>query len=82
MRGIGAEPAEVWLRDGRPARFIWRGRMHTVLLVLDRRSAAGDETAAGRAEVWLVEATAQRSVPPTRYELRHDPASDRWTLSR
>jgi hypothetical protein len=37
MRGIGGEPAEVWLRDGRPARFVWRGRMHTVMFVLDRQ---------------------------------------------
>jgi hypothetical protein len=37
MRGIRGEPVEVWLRNGRPARFVWRGRMHTVLLVLDRQ---------------------------------------------
>ena len=37
MRGIRGEPAEVWLRNGRPARFVWRGRMHTVMFVLDRQ---------------------------------------------
>ena len=36
MRGIRGEPVEVWLRDGRPARFVWRGRMYTVMFVLDR----------------------------------------------
>jgi hypothetical protein len=36
MRGIRGEPVEVWLRNGRPARFVWRGRMHTVIFVLDR----------------------------------------------
>jgi hypothetical protein len=37
MRGIRGEPVEVWLRNGRPARFVWRGRMHTVIFVLDRQ---------------------------------------------
>jgi hypothetical protein len=37
MRGIRGEPVEVWLRNGRPARFVWRGRMHTVMFVLDRQ---------------------------------------------
>lgn len=116
MRGIGSEPVEVWLRDGRPERFVWRGRMYFVLFARDTRilpadSSAGDasvpdaasgetapgdtaarETAAsemaavgdpatGR-QLWLVEATAQRSGPATTYELSHDLASGRWTLSR
>ncbi|HUB39334.1 MAG TPA: DUF6504 family protein [Streptosporangiaceae bacterium] len=37
MRGIRGEPVEVWLRNGRPARFVWRGRMHTVMFVLDKQ---------------------------------------------
>jgi hypothetical protein len=37
MRGIRGEPVEVWLRNGRPARFVWRGRMHTVIFVLERQ---------------------------------------------
>ena len=36
MRGIRGEPVEVWLRHGRPARFVWRGRMYTVMFVLER----------------------------------------------
>ena len=39
MRGIRGEPVEVWLRNGRPARFVWRGRMYTVIFVLDREVA-------------------------------------------
>ncbi|HEX9031319.1 MAG TPA: DUF6504 family protein [Streptosporangiaceae bacterium] len=31
-----SEPAEVWLNDGRPARFVWRGRLFTVLSVIER----------------------------------------------
>jgi Family of unknown function (DUF6504) len=37
MRGIRGEPVEVWLRNERPARFVWRGRLHTVIFVLDRQ---------------------------------------------
>jgi hypothetical protein len=37
MRGIRGEPVEVWLRNDRPARFVWRGRLHTVIFVLDRQ---------------------------------------------
>jgi hypothetical protein len=36
MRANLGEPVEVWLRDGTPARFIWRGRRYTVMFVLDR----------------------------------------------
>jgi hypothetical protein len=39
MRGIRSEPVEVWLRHGRPARFMWRDRIYTVLLVVDHRQA-------------------------------------------
>ena len=96
MRGIRGEPVEVWLRHGRPARFVWRGRMYTVMFVLDRRVAPpgpptpadpadpaspASPAAAGR-ECWRVEATPERTVPPTNFELCHDLAADRWLLSR
>jgi hypothetical protein len=84
MRGIGSEPVEVWLRDGRPARFVWRGRMHTILFVRDMRTSHEDSAAGNGVsqEIWLVEATPQRSVPASVYELCHDLQTDRWTLSR
>ena len=89
MRPIRGEPVDVWLRHGRPARFVWRGRLYVVLFVLDRRlstaqpavPAAEGEQAAGH-EHWLVEATAQQATAPARYELSHDLSTDRWTLSR
>jgi hypothetical protein len=89
MRGIGGEPVEVWLGDGRPTRFVWRGRMYTVMLVLDRfvldqrmtPAEQADPAGDGR-ECWRVEATPERVMPPTTFELCHDPAADRWTLSR
>jgi hypothetical protein len=88
MRGIRCEPVEVWLRHSRPARFVWRGRMYTVMFVLDRRVSPGaaaahpDDPPPGDRECWRVEATPERAVPPTTYELCHDIAADRWSLSR
>ncbi len=92
MRNIRGEPVDVWLRNGRPARFVWRGRLHTVLFVLDRRTAppppptepdpAEPDPDGPGLEFWVVEATAQPAVAATRYELCHDLATDRWTLSR
>lgn len=92
MRGIPSEPVEVWLRHGRPARFVWRGRMYTVMFVLDRQQtpapSAADPAAdsadplAGGRECWRVEATPERAMPPATYELCHDLSADRWTLSR
>ncbi len=88
MRGIRGEPVEVWLRSERPARFVWRGRMHTVMFVLDRqvthsRDAGRPGSRRGEGfECWRVEATPERSVPPATYELCRDLASGRWLLSR
>jgi hypothetical protein len=98
MRGIRGEPVEVWLRSGRPARFVWRGRMHTVIFVLERQvrpaATAADPGPSGAessgsptsgtagSECWRVEATPGRSVPPATYELCRDLASGRWLLSR
>jgi hypothetical protein len=88
MRRIRGEPVEVWLRHGKPARFVWRGRLYIVLFVLDHRAGrplpgTGEPEPADPApEYWLVEATAQQATPAATFELRHDPASDRWTLSR
>lgn len=78
MRPIRGEPVEVWLRHGRPARFVWRGRLHVVLLVLDRRG--GDSPPSP--EYWLVEATPQQGTTPSTFELCHDRETGRWTLSR
>ena len=87
MRRIREEPVEVWLRHGRPARFVWRGRLYVVLFVLDRRGGrpdpdgpAGDEALSP--EFWMVEATAQQATTAATFELRHDSDTGRWTLSR
>jgi hypothetical protein len=57
VSGVRSEPAEVWLIDDRPARFVWRERLFTVLSILERPaarataaqpSAEADEGAAGQ----------------------------------
>jgi len=75
MNGNHGEPVEVWLRQGKPARFGWRGRMYTVLFALDMRPASEQEC-------WQVEATPVRTVPPATYELCRDTDTGRWSLSR
>lgn len=35
MSRVYGEPVDVWVRDGRPARFVWRGRLYSVLRVLE-----------------------------------------------
>ena len=88
MQPIRGEPVEVWQRHAKPARFVWRGRIYTVLFVRDRRTVPGSAKPgadggqlSGR-ECWLVEATPERAVPASVFELCHDEAADRWTLSR
>jgi hypothetical protein len=68
--------------------------MHTVMFVLERPQVLTAETALesaardkidhkiGGLECWRVEATPERTVPPTTYELCYDLTSDRWSLSR
>lgn len=97
MSGVRSEPVQVWLNNGRPARFVWRERLYTVLSVLSRPAAepgsaphqAGEHERANDSEgspavwrCWLVTASPGRNVPPNTYRLCHDPAADRWQLSR
>jgi hypothetical protein len=85
------EPAGVWLADGRPARFVWRGRLYTVLSVVARpvsgRQAGSDvpelaDVAGTQWECWRVTASPGKNVPAMAFQLCHDPAADRWLLSR
>jgi Domain of unknown function (DUF6504) len=91
MLGTPGDPVEVWLTDGRPGRFVWRGRMYTVMLVLDHESRSRGGSDAGGSgcddpgadrECWRVEATPLHTVPPATYELCRDNATDRWSLLR
>jgi hypothetical protein len=93
--GVRSEPVEVWLIDGRPARFVWRERLFAVLSILERPSAqpgaaihAGHEEeraehdAAAAWRCWKVTASTGRNVPANIYRLCQDPATSRWLLTR
>jgi hypothetical protein len=84
---INAEPADVWLHDGKPARFVWRGRLYAVLIVVEQPAAGAAEPGTGarksaRYELWRVEASPEKNVPAVVYELRRDIQTGRWLLSR
>jgi hypothetical protein len=84
------EPIDVWVQDGRPARFAWRGRLYAVLRVLDHwvisrewwKEQNADPDAPAEREFWRVEASPSRSVPAATFELRQDMATGDWLLAR
>jgi Domain of unknown function (DUF6504) len=87
---VYGEPVDVWMRDDRPARFVWRSRLHTVLQVLEHWVVSQDwwqqegQEAGGSTghEFWRVEASPGRSIAPATYELRRDSATGDWLLAR
>lgn len=90
MARVYGEPVEVqtW-EDGRPARFVWRGRMYAVRAVIEhwvvnREWWRDPDVAPGQPEMlyWRVEAAAGLGLPSGPYELRRDVAAGRWTLRR
>ena len=98
VSGVRSEPVEVWVIDGRPARFVWRERLYTVLSILERprpepqpepaAHATGEhEEGSGGARpvawrCWKVTASAGRNVPANVYRLCLDPATNKWQLTR
>lgn len=92
MSRVYGEPVEVWVRDGRPVRFVWRGSLYSVSRVLERwlttrewwrRQEAGEPgEAPSEREFWRVEAGAGLGSAPGVYELRHDLGKGTWLLSR
>lgn len=89
MARVYGEPVEVQVReDGRPVRFAWRERPHTVLAVQEHWMVnrdwwrdTGPVPARPELEFWRVEASAGASTTGT-YELRKDIAAGTWTLRR
>ncbi len=79
VSGLRQEPAEVWLVEGRPARFAWRGRQFTVLAVIER--PASESADSGERQCWRVMAAPARDVRPAAYLLCLDPATGRWQVS-
>jgi Family of unknown function (DUF6504) len=95
VSGVRSEPVEVWVIDGRPARFVWRERLYTVLSILERprpgpaahdqgehEDEEGGATSRGAWRCWKVTASAGRNVPANIYRLCLDPATNRWQLTR
>lgn len=88
MSRVYGDPIEVWVTGGRPSRFVWRGRLYTVLRVLEHwvttrdwyRDRNPDAPDAGERAFWRVEATPDREIGV--YELRHDEETGTWMLSR
>lgn len=76
MNASRPEPAGVWLADGRPARFIWRGRLYTVLAVVERPDSGAT------APSWRVLASPGKNVPAAGFRLWADPATGDWLLAR
>lgn len=82
-QGYGV-PVRVWDRDGRPARFVWQGRVHVVRQVLDHWvTVRADFTGDGRRPervFWRVRAGVGADLGL--YELRYDSATGVWLLAR
>lgn len=85
------EPAQVQMHDGRPGRFVWRGRLYTVISIIERpgERVASDRPAEPEHDhlpsewrCWRVTAAPGKNVPAVGFRLCHDPSSDRWLLSR
>jgi hypothetical protein len=77
---------QVQLIDDRPARFVWRGRLYTVLAVLERpgegiRPSEHDHRP-GEWRCWRVTAAPGKNVPAVPFRLCQEPAADRWELTR
>ena len=88
MSRVYGDPIDVWTIEGRPVRFVWRGRLYTVRRVLEHWVTTRDwwreqhpeaETASER-EFWRVEAAPDDEIGV--YELRFDAATGTWMLSR
>ena len=79
MNGVRSEPVEVWLVNGRPARFVWRERLYTVLSVIDSPADPGPDR---EWRCWRVRASAGRNMPGNLYRLCQSSVSGRWQLSR
>jgi Family of unknown function (DUF6504) len=88
------EPVNVQARDdGRPVRFVWRGRLYTVRVILEhwvvnrewwqdpgRPGSSEPEPGQPELEFWRVEASPGPGMTAGVYELRRDAATDAWTL--
>ena len=98
MGRVYGEPVNVQAReDGRPVRFVWRGRLYAVRSVMEHwvvnrewwretgetgQAGQTEQTAEPELRFWRVEASAGQGPPSGVYELRQDVATSTWTLRR
>jgi hypothetical protein len=86
---VYGEPANVQARDdGRPVRFVWRGRLYTVRAILEhwvinrewwREPPGQPHPAEPELEFWRVEASPGPGLTVELCDLRRD-ATGAWTL--
>ena len=88
---VYGEPVNVQARDdGRPARFVWRGRLYTVRAILEHwvisrewwqdPGGPGPEPGQPELEFWRIEASPGKGLAAAFYELRREAASGAWML--
>jgi hypothetical protein len=88
---VYGEPVNVQARDdGRPVRFVWRGRLYTVSAILEHWVISrewwadpapwGPEPGQPELEFWRVEASQGPGMTAGVYELRRETATEAWTL--
>jgi hypothetical protein len=90
MNRAYGEPVNVRARDdGRPTRFVWRGRLYTVSAILEhwvvnREWWRDPEAERGQPELefWRVEASEGPAMTAGVYELRREAVADSWTVRR
>jgi hypothetical protein len=90
MSRVYGDSVEVHTKeDGRPARFLWRGRLYAVREILEhwvvnREWWRDTDEAPRQPEMlyWRVEAAAGQGMPSGVYELRGDVSAGTWTLRR
>lgn len=89
MGRVYGDPVQVTTtEDGRPTRFIWRGRVYVVLRVLEHwvttrdwwREENPEAENTGEREFWRVEARLDDEIGV--YELRFDTTGRDWMLAR
>jgi hypothetical protein len=90
MNRAYGEPVDVQVRDdGRPTRFVWRGRLYTVRAIIEHWvinrewwQQPEDEPRQPELVFWRVEASPGQGMVPGVYELRREMATNTWTLRR
>jgi Domain of unknown function (DUF6504) len=88
MNKVHGEPVYVQARDdGRPTRFVWRGRLYTVRAIIEhwvinweQWQQPGSEPGQPELEFWRVEAAPGPGMTADVYELRREAAINAWTL--